>query len=754
MCIDYRRLNAITVPDYEPIPRIDDVLDALGPSRYFSALDITSGYWHVPMHPDDVSKTAFVTHSGHYEWLVMPFGLKNAPATFQRAMKSVIQRHHLKNVVNYFDDIVVHTTTFEEHLGCLDALLAAFSAENVKFKLKKCQFACTTIDYLGHTISHGTMSPKQANIDAMRRFPEPKSVKDLQRFLGTVNVYRQYIPHFSDISAPLTALLQKNAAWDWSPACEEAFAKLKDHLTRGPVLQIFNPDRPCTLFCDASSTGIGAVLKQPGDDCTQHPVAYLSRKLLRHEKNYAVTELECLAIIDAVDKWHCYLHGRPFTVVTDHSALQWLTSIKNPKGRLFRWSLKLSMYDVTFKHLKGTENVEADALSRLPAVQLTTVDELRRHATDRPPGPYTVQDGIAVVRKRGLRKIYVPLALRQQVLLKAHHDYGHVGVKKMLTLISSNYYWPNITSDVSNYVKHCDTCQRCKVSKMKKFGSLESLPPAEQPFDLVAMDTIGGLAGYGSPKQYIHLVVDHATRYAWAFAHKHATADSYISCLREILTTGTPQKFLSDRGPGFTANRFKQFLKRHSIHQLFTSSEHPQCNGLNERTNQTIVTRLKCKIHETPRTSWPRLLSDVIDEYNRTPHEVTGFAPSYLLFGLPPYHPPISQPLPPLPEARKTAVSNSLAYHAKNKVIYDKHFIPAQFATGALVLYQAPWHPNRGKLAPAMEGPYTILRQTSPVNYEIDRSVQPLGRGTDIVHISKLRLYHPPSHATLGGGGV
>lgn len=210
-CIDYRKLNAVTVPDYQPIPRIDDVLDSLGKSTYFSTLDITSGYWHVKMHPEDIPKTAFVTRTGHYEWLVMPFGLRNAPATFERAVKSILAKHRLAHVTNYFDDIVVYSDTFSDHLKHLDAVLNAFKSECVRLKMKKCQFAQTSIEYLGHRVSNGAVTPKRSNVEAILRFPTPSRPKELQRFLGTVNVYRRYIAHFSEIAHPLTCLLSKEA---------------------------------------------------------------------------------------------------------------------------------------------------------------------------------------------------------------------------------------------------------------------------------------------------------------------------------------------------------------------------------------------------------------------------------------------------------------------------------------------------------------------------------------------------------------
>ncbi|KAM7297299.1 hypothetical protein ISCGN_022452 [Ixodes scapularis] len=376
------------------------------------------------------------------------------------------------------------------------------------------------------------------------------------------------------------------------------------------ILAIFDPGKLCTLYCDASQEGIEAVLKQTDGDGIEHPVAYYSRKLLNHERNYSITDLECLAIVDAVDKWHCYLHGHQFTVITDHAALKWLKTIKKPCGRLFRRSLKLSMYAYTIKRLKGTDNVEADALSRSPIVGFTDIEDNRQAQPDLPPDHQNCckENGIFVMRRKGPRKVFVPHSLRQQAIKKAHEDYGHVGVKKMLGLLSPQYYWPDIKKDVSASVKHCDICQKCKNSKQKRFGLLKSLPPAEVPFDLLAMDTVGGLTGYNSAKRFIHVAVDHTTRYVRAFAHKSETSDAYVSCLQQILTTGSPKKFLSDRGSGFIGNTFKRFMKNHGIHQVMTSTQRPQCNGMNEGTNQTIVTRLKFKINELPKTPWPKLL--------------------------------------------------------------------------------------------------------------------------------------------------
>ncbi|RWS23870.1 Retrotransposable element Tf2 protein type 3-like protein [Leptotrombidium deliense] len=412
------------------------------------------------------------------------------------------------------------------------------------------------------------------------------------------------------------------------------------------------------------------------------------------------------------------------------------------------------MYDIDIKYQKGATNFEADALSRAPAnVSLIDIEDIKRCQHEIETTKQLKEEkGMKVVRRQGINKIFVPQSLRRQILQNSHTKFGHIGVKKTLAIISPQYYWPQIITDVSAYIKHCDTCQRCKKSKLKKFGELEKLPPAEQPFDLIAMDTIGGLAGYGSPKRFIHLAIDHATRYIWTFPHKNETSDSYIACVKEIFNAGIPSKFLSDRGSGFVGNKFKRFLKNNHVKQLFTSTQRPQCNGMNERTNQTIVGRLKCKINEGRKVAWTTLLKEVTEEYNNTPHEVTGFSPAFLMFGRQPYQQIIESPIRTIEESRKLAVERSLKYHQKNKIIYDKKFTPAEFNVGDKVLIETMWHPNNGKLTPAMEGPFLILKKISRVSYEVNRPVRPLGRNSDVIHISKIRRYLPPDEFSLAAG--
>ena len=367
LCVDFRKLNAVTIADNHPFPRIEDIVDHLRDSEVFTILDMNSGFWHVRVHPKDIYKTAFVTQTDHYEWLVMPFGLRNAPAIFQRTVNNILKRHNLTSFCkNYLDDILIHSENIDIHLEHLKKVFEALSKENIKLKLSKCQFAQNEVVYLGHIITKNKIQPLNDNAKSINDFPAPRNVKTLQRFLGKVNFYHKFIPNAPTLLAPLYRLLQKGQEFQWTEECEDSFRKIKSFLIKQPILAIFNPHAPCYLYTDASKLGIGAVLKQPQSDNQLHPIGFFSKKLLPYQKNYSSTELECLAIIEAIEYWHHYLYGNQFTVITDHQALQWLKNVKKPNSRLFNWSLRLSQYNFNIEFRPGKDNQEADCLSRNP----------------------------------------------------------------------------------------------------------------------------------------------------------------------------------------------------------------------------------------------------------------------------------------------------------------------------------------------------------------------------------------------------
>ena len=365
-CLDFRRLNHVTKSDAYPMPRLDNLIEKIGSCKYISSLDLTKGYYQIPMHPKDREKTAFRSPIGLYEFTVMAFGLKNAPATFQRLMDKVLNGLY-DFTIAYLDDIAIFSKTWEEHKGHLKIVLHRIQEAGLTIKAAKCHIGGSSIKYLGHMIGDGQIKPLSAKVEAIATWPKPTTKKKVRAFLGLVGYYRKFIPKFSEIAAPLSSLTGKKITdpITWTAACQTAFDKLKNALISQPILATPDFGKPFTVYTDASNDGLGAVLCQPGAEDELHPVVYLSKKLLPREKHLSTIEKECLAIIWALQRLKPYLWGRTFELCTDHSPLIWLRSMKT-NSKLMRWALILQDFDFTIKSVKGTLNIVADALSRKP----------------------------------------------------------------------------------------------------------------------------------------------------------------------------------------------------------------------------------------------------------------------------------------------------------------------------------------------------------------------------------------------------
>jgi hypothetical protein len=370
---DYRALNALTVKNRYPLPRIDDLLDQLCGARYFSKLDLQSGYHQIRVKPADIPKTAFRTKYGHYEWLVMPFGLTNAPATFQALMNAVLRPYLDKFVVVYLDDILVYSATEEEHKQHVALVLQTLREHNLFAKASKCEFGKTALSFLGHVIGVDGIGMDPEKVKAIVSWPTPRNVTQLQSFLGLANYYRRFVKGYSGIAAPLTALCTpKTTGWPWSDDHQAAFEALKAALSSAPVIQAPDMAEPFTVTTDAPNFAVGAVLTQG-----QHPgvrtIAFESRKLTPAERNYPVHDREMLAVVYALRKWRHYLLGRPVTILTDHKALEYFATQPHLNERQARWSGLLAEFDYRISHRPGKQNQVADALSRRPDHALAAV---------------------------------------------------------------------------------------------------------------------------------------------------------------------------------------------------------------------------------------------------------------------------------------------------------------------------------------------------------------------------------------------
>ena len=363
LCTDYRQLNNVTQPDSYPLPRIDDLIDTVGQSKYISKIDLNKGFHQIPLTKNAQTISAFITPFGLYEYKVMPFGMRNSPATFQRTMNFLL--HDLEDVQVYLDDIIIYSDTWSQHLHRLAAVLQKLQDAHLTIKLAKTSFCSALVTYLGHEVGKGHVRPKSANIQAILSYPTPDTRKSLMRFLGMAGFYRRYCPNFSAVVAPLTHLTSGKVTFKWTEDCQVAFDHLKNYLARDPVLVAPDFARPFILQTDASDVAIGAVLLQDAEG-VMHPVAYHSAKFNKHQKSYSTIEKELLAIVSAIKKFECYLYGHQrLLVYTDHNPIVFLNRNKFSNQRLLRWSLFLQPYDLQIKHIKGSENKIADALSRV-----------------------------------------------------------------------------------------------------------------------------------------------------------------------------------------------------------------------------------------------------------------------------------------------------------------------------------------------------------------------------------------------------
>lgn len=792
-CVDFRKLNAITKKDVHPLPRVDDIMDKLQGSQFFTTLDLASGYWQVPIKEQDKEKTAFSTGSGLYEFNVVPFGLCNAPATFQRTINKVLANQLWKTCLAYLDDIIVFSRTSEEHLRDLREIFQSLDNAGLKLQPSKCYIAFNSIRYLGHIIDGKTIRPDPDNTRAVHNTKAPTSRKQVRSFLGLCGYYRRFVKDFARIARPLNELTKMDAKFIWDEECQESFETLKQRLTSDPVLRLFDPELPIELHTDACGYGIGAVLVQK-DGTEEFVVGYASRHLNQAEMNYSTTEQECLAVVYATRQFRPYIFGAPVTVVTDQASLTWLMTAKNQNGRLIRWSLLLQEFNLTLRHRPGARNMNADALSRLPydpapdheeelpvfVISAENIPKLQMEdpflrpiilhlqgssktagkKMKRVAKPFSIIGGTLYRRAKGADErlaLAVPRTLRREVLSSCHDDVtaGHLGVRRTLKKIRQRYFWPKMFAEITHYVQSCPDCQTRNTPSTKPAGELQPLAPTLYPFQQVGMDFVGPLTESQDGNKYIVVMVDYYTKWVEAVATPEATAACAARAFMEsmVLRHGAPERVITDRGSHFTAEMMEELFQLTNTNHARSTAYHPQTNGQCERFNRTLAVMIS-KYVSAHHRDWDQFLQYVIFAYNSSVHETTGYSPFYLLHGKEPTL-PIDATLG-LGQHELQATSNEdVAVHweeakrivtereykskEKSKERYDATRRTQDFEPGDLVHIRMPTS-KRGKTTKFVHpyhGPFRIVRRTSANDWEVESR-----RGKrEVVNVERLKPF-------------
>ena len=703
--IDYRKINSITKKDKYPLPLIDDALRSFKDSTYFSTLDCNAGYWQIPMAEQDKEKTTFVTSSGTYSFNVMPFGLTNAPATFQRTMNTILEPFINKFAFVYLDDILVFSKTKEEHIKHLEIIFDALEKHNFKLNHKKCKFLEREVNFLGFHISQEGISTQVQKIKAINRISVPASKEELRRFLGMVSFYRRFIKDFTKLALPLLSLLKKDVPYNWTNTHTDSFKALKQALDSSPVLMVPDTSSQFILHTDACKDAFGAVLSQErGGEI--RPIAFISRKTSPSEKNWSTTDLECGAVLYAFAQFRHYLLGKRFKLYTDHSAILHLLQKKDTSAKYLRWSLKLADFDFECSHIKGTENVVADALSRLPtnAVNIDEYNELSQIEAYLRTGFVNSPNKQKVIRKSNkfclvdnyLHRInssrlptrVIKAQEEQNQIIDHYHNLGHFGVKSIYQSIIPTYWWPNMFATIAKRISSCEVCIKFKIPKAK-FEFIKVLRDT-RIFGKIALDFVGPLPVTESGNRYIIVAVDYHSRWPWAMPSPDCTTKTVTKFLLDIIAnTGVPDVILTDQGTHFTSELMQQFTSIFGFKHVKTAPYYPRSNGLVERFNQTLVRSL-AKLSIANQNDWDTQIPLTLLSYRCRPRkDLNDQSPFELIHGI---SPQLSAETP------LEAFSSC-----------DDHF-----KIGTKVMLYRPLIARMSKLDPPNLGPFTVVKFLGP----------------------------------------
>ena len=657
---DYRALNENTVKDHTPLPRQEAILERAVNAKVRGKIDFISAYYQHLMFKLDRHKTAILTPWGLYEWTVMPQGLSNAVASWQRYMNWVLKEFVGKFCEVYLDDILIYSNSVEEHARNVRLILETLRRHGLIASKSKSQLFADRIEFLGHYVSSKGLEPDSAKLDKITNFPTPRSVEDIKSFLGLVNYLAMFdfIPGLADQSSVLTGLQRKGVEFKWGDDHQRAFETTKRLCKVVRFLQRLNyeSEEPVWLIADASNKGVGGYVAQGKDWKTARPIGFYSRQYRPAEKNYPTHEQEMLAIVECMKHWYPQLMGIRFEVLTDHAPLQHWKTQRMLSKRQLRWIEFLSEFDFDIRHIPGVSNTAADALSRYPFAQVNEVltveispkviQRIKEAYKDDPffapilqnPNHYTKfyeppADGL-LFTKTG--RLCIPdCKITRETLLQEHHDReNHFGTSKTRSKLASLYFWPTMAADVNKYVHSCSQCLRNKSSTQSPSGLLHPLPIPVDRFDDISMDFIGPL-----PRSHgfdmLLVITDRLTGYMRAeptlrtITAKGVAELFHRTWYRQF---GLPRTIVSDRDKLFLSHFWRELHRLLGVKIQLSTSYHPQTDGSTERANKTIIESIRQYVNQR-HTDWALHLTHVESVFNNSISASMNLAPNELLYG-------------------------------------------------------------------------------------------------------------------------